>query len=94
MHIEDLVLVQSQVKKHKFQDVYESPYRVIDVFDSYIEITRKGKRTKIHKKLVKKSQADHKNEPPMNNRIIALDNLDDEFINKINSIYNIKFLKY
>lgn len=87
----DLVLVKSQTKKHKFQDVYEGPYKVLDVFESYIEIMKGNKRTKIHKNLVKKSQAEQRNESPMSKQIIDLDNLDEESIDRINLIYNFKF---
>lgn len=92
LQIDDLVLVKSQVKKHKFQDVYEGPYRVLDIFDSYIEIMKGGKRTKIHKNLVKKSHAEHDREPQISRRIVDLDDLDDESTNKINVIYNINIL--
>lgn len=61
----DLVLLKSQIKKHKFQNVYEGPYRVIDTSDSYVTLMRGGKRTKVHKNLIKKAQADHEMEPPL-----------------------------
>lgn len=93
LHIDDLVLVKSQVKKHKFQDVYEGPYRVADVFESYIEIMKSGKRTKIHKNLVKKAHAKHDKEPPLSGQIVNLDEPDSEHINKIKLIYNINLLK-
>lgn len=89
LHADDLVLVKSQVKKHKFQDVYEGPYRVIEVYDSYIEIMKNGKKYKIHKNLVKKSLAEHEKEPPIGTPVISLDDLDSELIQRIYSIYNI-----
>lgn len=37
INIDDLVLIKSQVKKHKFQNIYDGPYRVIDISESYVE---------------------------------------------------------
>lgn len=90
LNIDDLVLVKSQVKKHKFQDVYDGPYRVLDVHDSYIEIMKNGKRTKVHKNLIKKSNAEHDREPPSSTPVVDLDDLDLDSINKIELIYSIK----
>lgn len=90
LKIDDLVLVKNQVKKHKFQDVYEGPFKVLDVFDSYVEILKGGKRSKIHKNLVKKSQAEHGNGSPMSSQVVSLDNLNVELIEKINRIYNFR----
>lgn len=42
LNVDDLVLVKNQVKKHKFQNVYDGPYRILDVSDKYIEIMRGG----------------------------------------------------
>lgn len=89
LEVDDLVLVKNQTKKHKFQDVYEGPYKVAEVFDSYIEIVKNGKRTKIHKNLVKKSQA-NRNGSPRSNRIVDLDNLSVDSSSRINHIYNIR----
>lgn len=44
VNVNDLVLVKNQNKKHKFDDVFEGPYRVINSWDSYIEITKKAKK--------------------------------------------------
>lgn len=90
LKIDDLVLVKSQVKKHKFQDVYEGPFKVVDVFDSYIEILKNGKRTKIHKNLVKKSQTEHENGSSLSSQVANLNSLNMDLIQKINYIYNIK----
>lgn len=90
LKIDDLVLVKSQVKKHKFQDVYEGPFKVVDVFDSYIEILKNGKRTKIHKNLVKKSQTEHENGSSLSSQVANLNSLNLDLIQKINYIYNIK----
>lgn len=57
--VNDLVLVKSQVKKHKFQDVYGGPFPVINAEDAYVEILRDGRKQKIHKNWIKKAQADH-----------------------------------
>lgn len=88
-----MVLIKSQAKKHKFQNTYEGPFRVVDVFDSYIEIMKNGKRTKIHKNLTKKSNAKHDREPPIQTQIINLDDPDEQTIAKINLIYNINIKK-
>lgn len=71
--INDLVLIKSQVKKHKFQDVYEGPYRVVDISDSYLEVMRGNKKQKIHKNLTKRAQADYEVEPPQITPLISLD---------------------
>lgn len=54
LNIDDLVLVKNQNKNHKFDDVYEGPFRVIDVRDSYAEILKGNKKVKLHKNLIKK----------------------------------------
>lgn len=89
--IDDLVLVKNQVKKHKFQDVYDGPFRVLDVSDSYVEIMKSGKRSKIHKNLIKKANAEYDKEPPMSTPVITLDNLNFDSINTLNLIYGIGF---
>lgn len=61
ININDLVLVKSHVKKHKFQDVYDGPFTVVKVEDAYLEILRDGKRQKVHKNHVKKARADYEN---------------------------------
>lgn len=60
----DLILVKTQKKKHKFQNVYDGPYRVINVSDSYLTIIKNGKKYKIHKNLTKRAMAKYENEPP------------------------------
>lgn len=55
----DYVLVKDPLKKHKFQNVYDGPFKVINAYDSYIEILRRGKKVKIHKNMTKKVNADH-----------------------------------
>lgn len=57
--IGDLVLFKKQTKDHKFDNVYEGPYKVLNASDSYVEVKKKGKLTKIHKNLLKKVQANH-----------------------------------
>lgn len=59
IRVDDFVLIRDPLKKHKFQDVYDGPYRVIDAHESYIEILRKGKKVKVHKNMTKKINADH-----------------------------------
>lgn len=79
INIDDLVLVKSQTKKEKFQNVYEGAYRVIDIFDNYIVIMRGNEKLKIHKNLVKKSYTNHENETS-NFPIVSLDDLNEESI--------------
>lgn len=55
----EFVLMRNQNKKHKFDNVYEGPYEVTDVFDNYIEIRRDRKLIKIHKNLAKPIVANH-----------------------------------
>lgn len=55
----EFVLMRNQNKKHKFDNVYEGPYEVTDVFDNYIEIKRDRKLIKIHKNLAKPTVANH-----------------------------------
>lgn len=59
IQVNDFVLIKDPVKKHKFQNVYDGPYRVINAYESYIEILKKGKKYKIHKNLTKRVQANH-----------------------------------
>lgn len=68
--INDLILIRSPKKKHKFQEAYEGPYRVLDVSECYVEIIRKGKKLKIHKNWIKKASAEYENEPPQVTPII------------------------
>lgn len=89
---DDLILVKSQVKKHKFQDVYEGPYRVLDVFDCYVEIMKNGKKTKLHKNLIKKAEADYETEPPVITKVIDLDETDTYASRIMKSIYNIEII--
>lgn len=76
--IDDLILIKSPVKKHKFQDVYEDLYRVIDVHESYLEYMKGNKRMKIHKNFTKKAQADYDIQPPVTTPCIAMDETDLE----------------
>lgn len=89
--INDLVLIRSQVKKHKFQEVYDGPYRVIDTSDSYIEVMRNGKRLKVHKNLTKKAQAKYDKEPPLTTPLISLDNFSEEDLHLIRLYHEINY---
>lgn len=55
----DLILVKNKLKSHKFDDIYEGPFEVLNAEEVYVEIMRGGKRTKVHKNMIKKSIADH-----------------------------------
>lgn len=76
---DDLILVKSQVKSTKFENVYHGPYRVISGNNPYLTFMKRGKPSKIHKNLVKKSLATHTNEPPHNFPIINLNNEEQLF---------------
>lgn len=88
--IGDFILVKSQIKKHKFSDVYDGPFKVIDSSDSYVEIMKNGKRTKVHKNLIKRVTSQDVDESPSDVPVVSLDNLDDVAVNKLNLIYDIK----
>lgn len=70
---DDLILIKSQTKSSKFDNAYNGPYRVIDTNGPYVTVMRKGRPAKIHKNLIKKSVANHTNQPPHNFPIINLD---------------------
>lgn len=76
INVDDLILIKNQVKKDKFQNIYDGPYRVLDASDCYVEILKNNKRVKIHKNLIKKSFADHENEPPPKFPKIILDDIE------------------
>lgn len=88
--IDDLVLIKNQVKKHKFDNLYDGPYKVTDTHDSYIEILKNGKKTKIHKNFVKKSKI-NKNKYAHTFQQIGLNNLDEKTMKSLINTYSIKF---
>lgn len=57
LKIGDMILVKNMTKDHKFDEIYEGPYEVTDVYESYIEYLKNGVRIKINKNFVKKSRA-------------------------------------
>lgn len=57
LEIDDLILVKNFTKKHKFDHVYDGPFQVINVDDSYVEYLKNGKKQKIHKNYVKKQKS-------------------------------------
>lgn len=57
----DMVLIKNQTKKYKFDDIYDGPYEVIDVGDTYVEIMKGTKRTKLHKNFTKKVERSNDN---------------------------------
>lgn len=93
IRVENLILVKNQLKKHKFDDVYEGPFKVIDTFDKYVEIMRGNKQTKVHKNLIKRSLAGLGNKQPDDTEIISLNNFNREQIEEIRLIYGIKIGK-
>lgn len=50
----DLILVKDLSKSHKFDNIYEGPFRVIDAKNSYVEYIEGRKKHKIHKNYIKK----------------------------------------
>lgn len=90
VNIGDLILVKSQVKKHKFSNVYDGPFKVTDSTDSYVEIMKNGKRTKVHKNLIKKSTAQNDDEPFTDAPVVSLDEIDEVTISRLDLIYNIR----
>lgn len=61
----DLVLVKKDVKKSKFDNPYEGPYRVEKIISPAITLIRKrNKSVIIHNDKLKPSKADHGTETP------------------------------
>lgn len=98
--INDLVLIKNQNKKHKFDNVFEGPYRVTNVWDSYIEIIKNKKKIKIHKNLIKKTTAEHDREPPIicslinfkpKKHIIDISHINKDDNTLVTQIYDIDF---
>lgn len=83
---DDLVLVRSQVKKDKFQEVYEGPFRVIDVEDVYVKIMRGNKITTLHKNLIKKAKATYTHEPPVTFPVVFIQDWSENNMDKINNL--------
>lgn len=50
----DMILIKNHVKNHKFDYVWNGPYKIIKAWDKYVEINRKGKHVKISKDHTKK----------------------------------------
>lgn len=75
----DMVLVKNMNKKHKFDEVYIGPFKVLKSNESYVEIMQGTKKAKYHKNMIKKAQAQH-----------TIEQKDDEFQRKaFKLIYNI-----
>lgn len=89
--IGDMVLYKNPVKKHKFQNVYDGPYQVIDTFDSYIEILRDNRKMKVHKNMIKKSNIQEEEEQEDQTQVQTLDNLDPQANFLIKLVYGIDF---
>lgn len=62
--INDLILIRTPKRKHKFDPVYEGPYRVIETSESYITVMKNGKKIKYHKNFTKKAHANYDRVPP------------------------------
>lgn len=90
IQIGDMVLYKNPVKKHKFQNVYDGPYRVTDTFDSYIEILRNNKKVKIHKNMIKKSNIQDTEIEILQSPPNLLQTLDSNTLNSIKIIYGIE----
>ena len=55
----DLVLIQNKLKNHKFDPPYTGPYEVLKAEDVYVEILRGNKPVKVHKNMIKLTNADY-----------------------------------
>lgn len=53
----DLVLLKTQTKNNKFQEIYEGPYRVVQSHKNFVEIRKNGRIMKVHKNLLKRTVA-------------------------------------
>lgn len=51
----DMILIKNFTKKHKFDPIYEGPFKVINVNNSYVEYLKNNKIHKIHKNFIKKT---------------------------------------
>lgn len=90
IQIGDQVLYKNPIKKHKFQNVYDGPYLVLDAGDSYVEILKENKKVKVHKNMIKKSLAAQDSQSSnISNQIVCLEDLDQKAIYWINLIYGI-----
>ncbi|XP_055308499.1 uncharacterized protein LOC129572548 [Sitodiplosis mosellana] len=64
VHVGDLILMKNFNKSNKFDNVYEGPFRVIEVQENYVTIMKKNKPIKVNKDHIKISKATHANPPP------------------------------
>lgn len=87
----DMVLIQNKVRDHKFDTIYDGPYKVLEAHDVYLVILRNGKRVKVHKNMTKKAQANHEKAPPNAAQLVELDSLNEDDAQELKSIYNIDF---
>lgn len=83
LRINEKVLVKNMTKKHKFDELYEGPYVITDLHDSYVEILKKGKKVKLHKNLIKKVKSND----------TSNDTSNDNEIKIIQVVYDIKLSK-
>lgn len=86
-----LVLYKNPVKKHKFQNIYDGPYRVLDTADAYIEILRENRKMKVHKNMIKKSITQDENDQNAQIQTQSLDNLSKNANFLIKLVYDIDF---
>lgn len=54
IQIDDMILIKNFTKNHKFDRVYEGPFKVTNVDGSYVEYLKNNKKHKIHKNFIKK----------------------------------------
>lgn len=54
IRIGDKVLLKTQNKTDKFQNVFDGPFDVIDAFDEYVQIKKDSRKMRVHKNLIKK----------------------------------------
>lgn len=66
LEVNDLVWLKKEVKNGKYDDLYEGPYRVEEIInETNVKIRRKNKSISVHRYRLKKSCAQHENEPPL-----------------------------
>lgn len=91
IRIGDLVLYKNPIKKHKFQNVYDGPYKVLDTFDSYIEIWKENKKVKVHKNMIKKANIQNDEDEDEQIQINSPDNSNSQRNYLIKLVYDIDF---
>lgn len=65
LEVNDLVLLRKDVKKHKFDNKYDGPFRVEKIISPSVSVIRAGRKSHIvHNDKLKLATADYGNETP------------------------------